>query len=132
MGLFKISRLITNPNPGTSSFPFGTVGVVDVSVLLSCCDGKGDWAVVAVFVPADVLDAGDAAADVVVGWLSVVVAVGVESGAGEGGASETIVWGAAFNGLTGLIGDTGLVGFVGLLRLLTQLFALSIHEPGTG
>ena len=131
MGLFNISRLITNPNPGTSSFPFGTVGVVDVSVLLSCCDGKGDWAVGAVFVSTDVLDAGDAAADVVVG-ASVVVTVGVESGAGEGGASETIGWGAAFNGLTGLIGDTGLVTFVGLLRLLTQLFALSVHKPATG
>ena len=129
MGLFKISKLITNPNPGTSSFPFGTVGVVDVAVLFSCCDCEGDWAVVAVFVSADVLDAGDAASDV---WLSVVVAIGVESGAGEGGASETIGWGSAFNGLTGLIGDTGLVGFVGLLRLLTQLFALSVHKPATG
>ena len=126
-----MSRLITSPNPGTRSFPFGTEGVADASVLFSCCDGKGDGDVVTVFVSADVLDAGDAVPDVA-GWLSVVVTVWVESGAGEGGASETIGWGAAFNGLTGLIGDTGLVGFVGFLRLLTQLFALSIHKPGTG
>ena len=133
MGLFKISRLITNPNPGTSSFPFGTVGVVDVSVLLSCCDGKGDGLVGAVFVSTEVLDAGDAAVDGCSAvWLSVVVAVGIESGAGEGGATETIGWGAAFNGFTGLIGLTGLVTFVGFVIAFTHVFCVSTHAPKIG
>lgn len=121
--------LITNPNPGTRAFPFGTVGVVDVSVLLSCCDGKGDWATGAVFVSADVLDAGDAASDVV---ASVVVTVWVKSCTGEGGAAKTVVWGAAFIGFTGLIGDTGLVTFVTFVMLFTHVFWVSVQAPTSG
>lgn len=120
IGLFIISRLITSPNPGTSSFPFGTEGVADVSVLLSCCDGKGDGDVVTAFVSADVLDAGDAAAGA--GVIS-----GGGAGAGGGGAG-----GAGGGGAIGLAGFTGLVTFVGLVMLFTHVFAVSTHEPGTG
>ena len=129
IGLFNSSKLITNPNPGTSVFPGGTVGVFGAVAGWLCCDGKGDWLTVSVFVPADVLDGCDAALGVV---TSVVVTVWVISGAGEGGTSKTGGCVAAFNGFTGLTGLTGLVTFVGLLIDFTQLFAVSIQDPASG
>ena len=56
IGLFNSSKLITNPNPGTSVFPGGTVGVFGAAAGWLCCDGKGDWLTVSVFVCSDVLD----------------------------------------------------------------------------
>jgi hypothetical protein len=99
-----MSRLITNPNPGTSVFPFGTSCCVDVLVVVSF--------------------------DCVVDVSDVVVAVGVISCAGEGGTSKTIGVGATF--IVGFIGLIGLVGFVAFDRLFTHVICVSVQGPTTG
>jgi hypothetical protein len=116
--LFKISRLITIPNPGTSVFPAGTCG----------CDVVG-------VVPLDVVGGG---ADV--SWV-VVVAVGAGeagvsdctscngggSGAGAGGIGSWVA-----GALIGLTGFNGLLMFVTLVGLLTHEFIVSTQGETTG
>jgi hypothetical protein len=58
IGPFKMSRLITNPNPGTSSLPFGTdtCGVVGVVPLDVVAEG---WVALVALGVADVAGLGD-------------------------------------------------------------------------
>ena len=130
--MFNISRLITNPNPGTSVFPAGTVGVGDGAVLLSCGDCEVDWDVVSVFVFSDVLDACAAGASAGGGAAATgggSAAGGVGSGGGGAGAGGGGAITVVDRGLAGLTGLDMLVGFV---ALLTHMFDTSIQDPACG
>lgn len=124
MGLFIMSKLSTNPNPGIISLPFGTDGC-----------GVGEVFCVVSF---DVVGCG---------WDDVVAdddasVFGGGAGGGGGGASAMPAGdsvfitgggsGAGGGGGCGNIGLTGDVGFVGLLTLFSHEFAVSIHCPATG
>ena len=86
--MFKISRLITNPNPGTNVFPGGTDGIVDVFVVVPA-EGAG------------------AAGAVGVGEFSVLGAgaAGVLAGGGGGGGGAS-AGGALVGGGIALAGDS--------------------------
>lgn len=98
--MFKISRLITTPKPGTSVFPAGT-GAGEVFVVVSLED--------------------------VVGTLTVgggACSIGGGGGGGSGGGSAISgggsakgsgAGGGAFGTLNGLAGLTGLLMFVGFV-----------------
>ena len=115
--MFKISRLITIPNPGTSIFPAGTCGCDVVGVVpLDVVGGGADvsWVVVPAVGAgeAGVLGAagggGGASAGAFAG--DSVAVSGGGSGASAGG------WGAGSSGSdSGLAGLTGLLMFVGLV-----------------
>lgn len=101
-----MSRLITNPNPGTSSLPFGAdtggeVGVLDV------VPAEGTGAAVAVLVwEFSILGGGGAATG---GGSAATGGGSAAIGGGSGGAG-----GGAANGLAGFTGLAMLVGFVAL------------------
>ena len=114
--MFKISRLNTIPNPGTSSLPFGTCGCDVLGVVpLDVLGGGADWGCVLVF------------PDEAAGGAVVVSAVGAGEagmgGASAGGSGGGSGAGAGAGGvgswvagtLIGLAGLTGLVMFVGLV-----------------
>lgn len=137
--MFNISRLITTPNPGTNSLPFGTCGVDVVGVVP--LDVVGDGVAFAVGADAGVLVFADEA----VGAAVVVSAVGAgeagvlgasggggsANGGGSGaGAGCVTSWVAdAFIGLTGF---TGLLIFVTLVGLLTHVSCVTIQLLHTG
>jgi len=132
--LFKISRLITTPNPGTSSLPLGTcgcdvVGVVPLDVVGGGADGGGvlvfaDEAVAgAVMVSA--VGAGEA------GMSGGGASIGGGSGGGSGAGAGGIGSGVA-GALIGLAGLTGLVMFVGLVMLFVHVFDVSVQGDTTG
>ena len=134
--MFNISRLITTPNPGTSSLPFGTcgcdvVGVVPLDVVGGGAEGGGADAGVLVF------------ADEAVGGADVVSAVG----AGEAGVLGASAGGGSAGGsgagaggigsgiavtLSGLAGLTGLLIFVGFVALFSHVFVVSVQGETTG
>jgi hypothetical protein len=127
IGPFNTFRLITKPNPGTSSLPFGAdtcgvVGVVSLDVV-ACCE-----VVAVVWVTGVTLDSvfagadGNTFASVIVCTFSVVTVA--DSGAVTGAGMLT-----GFIGLAGLI---GLLMFVGLIALFSQVFCVSTQDPATG
>ena len=121
--MFNISRLITTPNPGTSSLPLGTCGADVVGVVP--LDVVGDGVAFTVGADAGVLVFADEA----VGGAVVVSAVGAgEAGMSGGGGASTGGGSAGGSGagaggigsgiavaLKGLAGLTGLLMFVGLV-----------------
>lgn len=118
--MFKISRLITTPKPGTNVFPAGTCDVVgDVAVVGVPFTAGGDCSV---FMPFD----------------EAVGAVGASAGASTGGGSGGCSTGGGGSGgggggaANGLAGFTGLVMFVGLVALFTQLSCAVIQSPHKG
>jgi hypothetical protein len=132
-----MSRLITKPNPGTSSLPFGadTCGVVGVVPLDVVAEA---WvALVALGVAElagvcddDVVADDDAGADVAGNTLAsvIVCTFSVDTVAGSGAVTGTGV-------LTGFIGLAGLIGlltFVGLTALFSHVFCISTQDPATG
>jgi hypothetical protein len=137
--LFKISRLITTPNPGTNSLPFGidgteVVGVVAFDVVV----GGGALAVggdagVLVFpdeaaggaVVVSAVGAGEA------GMSGGGASIGGGSGGGSGAGAGCISSGVAGT-LIGLAGLIGLLTFVGLVALFVHVFDDSIHGDTTG
>ena len=142
--MFKISRLITIPNPGTSVFPAGTcgcdvVGVVPLDVVGGGAEGGGvlvfaDEAVAGAVVvsavgagEAGVLGAsgGGASAGAFAG--DSVAISGGGSGAGAGGCGAIV--GGNDIGLAGL---TGLLMFVGFVTLFMHVFDVSVQGDTTG
>lgn len=121
--MFKISRLITTPNPGTSSLPLGTcgcdvVGVVPLDVVGGGADGGG-----VVVVPA--VGAGEA------GMSGAGASIGGGSGGGSGAGAGGIGSGVA-GALIGLAGLTGLLMFVGFVTLFMHVFDVSVQGDTTG
>jgi hypothetical protein len=129
MGLFKTSRLITKPNPGTRSLPFGT-DTCGVLVVLDELPAEGAAAAGAVVVwEVAVAGLSEVLGDDAVG------AGGVAISAGDpvfvtGGAS--IAGGSGSGAATGLDGFTGLNTLVGFTRLSVQLFVVSIQGSTSG
>jgi hypothetical protein len=116
IGVFKRFKLITNPNPGTSSLPFGVDG--------------GAVFVVFVVVPTE---GADTSADVdwdVSCFVSDVVVCTLSTGAITG--SGTVTGAGMFTGLIGLVGLTGLLTLVGLIALFAHVFCVSTQDPATG
>ena len=123
--MFKISRLITIPNPGTSSLPFGTCcGVFCVLPPEGVCNGVtftvGGGAVTVVAVVA----AGAASTGGASGGAA---STGGGSGGGGGGSG-----GGDGGRLNGLAGFTGLLMFVGLVALITQLSCAVVQSDHVG
>ena len=120
--MFNRSRLITNPSPGISTFPFGT-SAGDVF-----CVGGAEVAGATVVVLGDAVafcaGAGFGATGSTAAGVSTAAGAGGGTGAGGGGAITDFD-----NGLAGLTGLDMLVGFV---ALFTHVFTVSIHEPTTG
>lgn len=137
--MFKISRLITTPNPGTNSLPFGIDGTEVVGVFpFDVVVGSGALAVggdagVLVFpdeaaggaVVVSAVGAGEA------GMSGAGASIGGGSGGGSGAGAGGIASGVAGT-LNGLAGFTGLVMFVGLVALFVHVFDVSIHGETTG
>lgn len=137
--MFKISRLITTPNPGTNSLPFGIDGVEVVGVLaFDVVVGGGALAVggdagVLVFpdetgggaVIVSAVGAGEA------GMSGGGASIGGGSGGGSGAGAGCIASGVAGT-LIGLAGLTGLLIFVGLVALFVHVFDDSIQGETTG
>jgi hypothetical protein len=118
------SKLITNPNPGTRSFPFGVCNGCGVVV-----EVPADWAGAAVAVLAwevsvFVTGAVEALAVGALGVGSVLAGVDVTVvGSTAGGVSITVTGCAAvLIGFIGLTGDTGLDTLVGFVMLFMQVF----------
>lgn len=118
--MFKISRLITTPNPGTSSLPLGTcgcdvVGVVPLDVVGGGADGGG------VLVLADEAGGGAVVVSAVgtgeagMGGASAGGASGGGGSAGGSGAGAGGIGSGVAVALSGLAGLTGLLMFVGLV-----------------
>ena len=137
--MFKISRLITTPNPGTNVFPAGTCAgevfcvlpcEVVVGALTAGCDGG------VLVLPDEAVGGGAAAGG---GGASAGGGAsgggGAASTGGSGGGS-----GAGAIGITsgiavafkGLAGFTGLVILVGFVALFTQLFCDGIQSLHCG
>ena len=114
--MFKISKLITTPNPGTSVFPAGTAGKVFVVVSLEDVVGT-----LAVGGGANSTAGGAGGGG---GGGSAISGGGSAKGSGAGGG--------AFGMLNGLAGFTGLLMFVGLVALFTQLSWAVIQSPHKG
>ncbi len=130
--MFKISRLITIPNPGTSSLPLGTCGADVVGVVP--LDVVGDCWVDGVFVFTDEAGVADVVSAVGAGEAGVGGASGgggSANGGGSGAGAGGIGSGVAGT-LIGLAGFTGLVMFVGLVALLTHEFIVSTQGDITG
>jgi len=129
--LFKISRLITSPNPGTSSLPFGTCcGVLCVLPPEGVCNGVtftvgGGAVVVVVAVVAGAACAG--AASTGGGSAGGAASTGGGSGGGGGGSG-----GGGGGRLNGLAGFTGLLMFVGFVALITQLSCAVVQSDHVG
>lgn len=122
MGLFKMSRLITKPNPETSSFPLGVdVGCVFVVVPADWTGALGVWVedveVGDDAVPLELAAGGGGAST---GGGSGGGAAGGSGAGAAGGGSAAIgggsggVGGGAAKGLAGFTGLDMLVGFVAL------------------
>ena len=136
--MFKISRLITTPNPGTSSLPFGTcgcdvVGVVPLDVVGGGAEGGGADAGVLVFADeavggADVVSAVGAGE---AGMSGAGASIGGGSGGGSGAGAGGIGSGVA-GALIGLAGLTGLLMFVGFVTLFMHVFDVSVQGDTTG
>ena len=118
IGLFKISKPITNPNPGTKSFPFGTDGccVLDVLPL----DVFGGGGTLPVGCDDDVVADDDGVDDSAFGASAV-------GGGGAGGSG-----GGAGGSGGGAIGLIGLVGFVTFVMLFSHEFTVSTQGPASG
>ena len=123
-----MSRLITKPNPGTSSLPFGAdtcgvVGVVSLDVV-ACCEVVAVvvWVTGVTLVSVFAGAVGNTFASVIVCTFSVVTVA--DSGAVTGAGMLT-----GFIGLAGLI---GLLMFVGLTALFSHVFCVSTQDPATG
>lgn len=121
--MFNRSRLITNPNPGTNSFPFGTEGggvfCVVPAAGATATGAVGVWEV-SVFG----VDAGGGGASAATGGGS--AAAGGGSGAGGGGSCT------GGGGATGLEGLTGLDMLVGFVAFFSHVFVVSIQDPSSG
>ena len=142
--MFKISRLITTPNPGTNSLPLGTCGCDVVGVVpLDVVGGGADWG--CVFVLADEAVAGAVVVSAVgAGEAGVLGASGGGASAGafagdsvaiSGGGSGASAggWGAGVGGNDiGLAGLTGLLMFVGFVTLFVHVFDVSVQGETTG
>jgi hypothetical protein len=137
--LFKISRLITTPNPGTNSLPFGidgteVVGVVPFDVVV----GGGALAVggdAGVLVLPDEAAGGAVVVSAVgageAGMSGGGASIGGGSGGGSGAGAGCIASGVAGT-LIGLAGLIGLLTFVGLVALFVHVFDDSIQGDTTG
>ena len=117
--MFKISRLITIPNPGTNVFPGGTVAgevfvelpcEVVVGALTAGCDGG------VLVLPDEAVGGGAAGGGASAGGGAASTG---GSGGGSGAGAVGITSGIAV-ALKGLAGLTGLLMFVGLVALFTQ------------
>lgn len=137
--MFKISRLITSPNPGTNSLPFGAAGAagaglepevwVDVVVAASAFGSGFDSCFASGFASgfgADAVSTVGAGETGVLGGGGGDTSTGGGSGAGGGGS------GAGAGMLIGLTGLTGLLTFVGLVIDFTHVFCVSAHAAATG
>ncbi len=116
--MFKISRLITTPKPGTSVFPAGTAAG-KVFVVVSLDDVVGT------------LTAGGGA-DSTAGGAGNGGGGGGSAISGGGSAKGSGARGGAFGTLNGLDGFTGLLMFVGFVAFFTQEFTDSIQGETTG
>ena len=121
IGLFSSSKLITNPNPGTSSFPLGVDNGCGVVVVVAA-----DWAgaAVAVLVWELSVFVSTFASTVVVGTIVSNGATGI--GTSWTGCCCMVV------GLIGLTGETGLATFVTFVKDLTHVFCVSTQAPKIG
>jgi hypothetical protein len=116
--LFKISKLITTPKPGTSVFPAGTAAG-KVFVVVSLEDVVGALTIGG---GAD-STAGDAGGGGGGGGSAI---------SGGGSAKSSGAGGGSFGTLNGLDGFTGLLMFVGFVAFFTQEFTDSIQGETTG
>ena len=122
--MFKISRLITNPNPGTNVFPAGTCGVVDVFVVVPAVGagtagavGVREFSVFGADAGAGVLAAGGGGSAMPAGDSIFITGGGSGAGGVGGGAA------------TGLDGFTGLDTLVGLVTDFVHVFVVSTQGP---
>jgi len=122
---------MTNPNPGTNSFPFGTSGVL-ISTL-------ADPAVVFAGILASVADvvvvSFTCTVATEVAGVSTVVCNAVSSCAitGSGWINGAVVTCAnGLIGFKGLIGLTGLSTFVGFVIDFTHSFVTTVQVPNIG
>jgi hypothetical protein len=123
-----MSRLITKPNPGTRSLPFGAdtcgvVGVVSLDVV-ACCEVVAVvvWVTGVTLVSVFAGAVGNTFASVIVCTFSVVTV------ADSGSVTDA----GMLTGFIGLAGLIGLLMFVGLIALFSHVFCVSTQDPATG